>query len=66
MWYHKFGILIASIGALNWGATALGFNVVEKFLGAIPYGPMAVYLLVGLSGIAALLALFKYWSSLNF
>jgi len=39
------------VGALNWGLTAMNFNLVEKLLSAVPYGVSIVYYLVGLSGL---------------
>ena len=46
------------IGALNWGLTALGFNLVNAIFGTMPAIEMLVYALVGLSGVYALLQKF--------
>lgn len=43
--------ILVIVGGLNWGLTALGFNVVEMILGAWPMVVKVVYLLVGLSAI---------------
>lgn len=42
------------IGAINWGLDALGFNVVELIFGSWPQLVTIVYLLVGASGVYAL------------
>lgn len=42
------------IGAINWGLDALGFNVVEVIFGSWPQLVTIVYLLVGASGVYAL------------
>ena len=39
------------IGAINWGLTALNFNVLEMLLGSWPWLLMIVYVLVGLAGL---------------
>ncbi|MCF7812596.1 DUF378 domain-containing protein [Candidatus Gracilibacteria bacterium] len=43
--------VLVIIGAINWGLTGLGFNLVEFLLGSMPTLEMIVYLLVGLSGL---------------
>ena len=50
--------ILVIVGALNWGLTAFGLNVVEAILGA---GTAAnvVYWLVGLAGIWEIVVLFK-------
>lgn len=47
------------VGALNWGLTAFGMNLVNMLLGSIPMLEMIVYVLVGLSGLYALLHHFE-------
>lgn len=39
------------IGGLNWGLSALGWNVVNMILGSWPMVENIVYILVGLSAI---------------
>lgn len=39
------------IGAINWGTTGLGFNLVEALVSGISGATQIVYILVGLSGI---------------
>ena len=43
--------LLVVVGALNWGLSALGFNVVEMLLGSMPGVVKIVYLLVGASAV---------------
>ncbi len=51
--------IIAIIGALNWGLMgAFKMNLVAQLLGGIPHATRAVYLLVGLSGLALLASFF--------
>ena len=47
------------IGALNWGLTAFGMNLVNMLVGSVPMLEMIVYVLVGLSGLYALLHHFE-------
>ena len=39
------------IGALNWGTTELGYDLVAMLLGSVPMLASLVYYLVGLSGL---------------
>ena len=50
-WLHMAAFVLLVVGGLNWGLTALGWNVVNLALGAWPLAEQAVYLLVGLSAI---------------
>ncbi len=54
----KTAVILANIGAINWGLTTLGFNVVELILGV---GLLAqiVYYVIAVSGIYALYTVFK-------
>jgi uncharacterized membrane protein YuzA (DUF378 family) len=52
---HMVAFVLAMIGAINWGLTALGFNLVNMILGGMPGLEMVVYLLVGASGVYILL-----------
>jgi uncharacterized membrane protein YuzA (DUF378 family) len=47
------------VGAINWGLSALGFNLVNMIFGFAPVLEQIVYLLVGASGVYALLQKFK-------
>ena len=42
------------LGAINWGLAALNFNLVEMLFGSWPQVVTIVYLLVGVSGVYAL------------
>ncbi len=42
---------IVVIGAINWGLTALGFNLVNLIFGSVPMLEKLVYLLIGVSGV---------------
>ena len=55
----KVALVLAAIGAINWGLTELNFNVVNVILGGIPTLESIVYYLVGICGIYALVKAFK-------
>ncbi len=48
---HMVAFVLLVVGGLNWGLTALGYNVVNLILGSVPLVEMIVYLLVGASAI---------------
>ena len=48
---HMVAFVLVVVGALNWGLTALGWNVVILFLCSWPMLEKVVYLLVGVSGV---------------
>ena len=48
---HMVAFILLVVGGLNWGLSALGYNVVEMLLGSWPAVVQGVYLLVGLSAI---------------
>jgi uncharacterized protein len=52
---HMVAFILLVVGGLNWGLTALGWNVVEMVLGSGTTLTMLVYLLVGLSAIYEIL-----------
>jgi len=39
------------IGAINWGLTALGFNLVNMILGSYPTLEKLVYIIIGICGV---------------
>jgi len=43
--------ILVIVGALNWGLVALGFNLVNLILGAVPILETIVYGIVGLAAI---------------
>lgn len=53
---HMVAFLLVVVGAINWGLSALGLNVVQMLLGAWPMVEKVVYLLVGVSGVYLLVA----------
>ena len=59
MWYEKVALILAAIGAINWGLNELGWNLVDNLLGFVSWLPMAVYYLIALCGIYALIKAFK-------
>ena len=48
---HMVAFTLLLVGGLNWGLSALGWNVVNMVLGAWPGVETAVYVLVGLSAV---------------
>ena len=59
-WYEKTALVLAAIGAINWGLTELGWNAVDALIGS--WSAMTasiVYYIVGLCGIWALIKIFK-------
>jgi uncharacterized membrane protein YuzA (DUF378 family) len=52
---HMVAFLLTAVGAINWGLTALGYNLVNMLLGGMPGLESIVYLLVGASGVYVLM-----------
>jgi uncharacterized membrane protein YuzA (DUF378 family) len=48
---HMVAFILLVVGGLNWGLSALGYNVVNMLLGSWPLVEQIVYILVGLSAI---------------
>ena len=48
--------ILLIVGGLNWGLTAVGYNVVEMLLGSWPALLQIVYILVGLSAVVELVS----------
>jgi uncharacterized membrane protein YuzA (DUF378 family) len=60
MWYEKLALVLAAIGAINWGLEELGWNLVDALIGS--WSTMTasiVYYIVALCGIYALVKVFK-------
>jgi len=57
----KTAVILANIGAINWGLVALKFNLVEWLanLVMLPVLALIIYILVGISGVYCLYKLFK-------
>ena len=59
-WYAKTALTLSAIGAINWGLDKLGWNAVEKLVGSWSAGTAtAVYYIVALCGIYALVKVYK-------
>lgn len=59
-WYNKTALVLANIGAINWGLSVMGWNAVEKLIGS--WSVMTaniVYVIVALCGIWGLVQVFK-------
>lgn len=54
---HKTALVLVLVGALNWGLVGgFNWNLVTALLGNWPMAVKVVYILVGLSAVATLLA----------
>ena len=51
---HMVTFILLVVGGLNWGLTAVGYNVVNMLLGGWPAVEQIVYILVGLSAVVEL------------
>ena len=58
-WYEKTAMILAAVGAINWGLVAMNFNLVNFLVGSWPIVERIVYGLVGISGIYAIIAALK-------
>ena len=59
-WYEKTALVLAAIGAINWGLTELGWNAVAELIGSwSTVTASVVYYVVALCGIWALVKVFK-------
>lgn len=59
-WYAKTALVLANIGALNWGLNELGWNAVDALIGSWSLETaIVVYYLVALCGIYGLYSMFK-------
>jgi len=56
-WYAKTALVLANIGAINWGLATMNFNLVEKLLG-VGTTTNVVYYLVALCGLFGLYKVF--------
>lgn len=56
----KVAIVLANIGAINWGLVAMNFNLVEWLANLVRWPVLAtiIYALVGLSGLYCLVKMF--------
>jgi len=58
-------IWLLIIGGLNWGLTALGWNVVDMIFGTGSTLSMIIYLLVGLAAIYKIVLMFSKNSTMS-
>ena len=58
---NKIALVLANIGAINWGLAVLGWNAVDKLIGSWAGAITAnvIYIIVALCGIWGLVQLFK-------
>jgi len=60
VWYEKLALVLAAIGAINWGLTEIGWNLVDSLIGIwSTLIASIVYYIVGLCGIYALIKVFR-------
>lgn len=53
---HMITFILLVVGGLNWGLSALGFNIVSMLIGDWPMVEKVVYLLVGASAVFELVS----------
>ncbi|MFH1889537.1 MAG: DUF378 domain-containing protein [Nanoarchaeota archaeon] len=53
-WQVKTALVLANIGAINWGLNELGWNAVDSLLGSISWLPVLVYYVVAICGVFGL------------
>jgi uncharacterized membrane protein YuzA (DUF378 family) len=60
MWYEKTALVLAAIGAINWGLDVIGWDLIEKLISSwSPVFGKVVYIVVALCGVYALVKAFK-------
>lgn len=57
-WLGKTAIVLANIGAINWGLDYFGWNLVEALVGNWPAVATTVYFIVAICGIYGLVKVF--------
>ena len=59
-WYEKLALVLAAIGAINWGLVQLNWNAGDALIGSwSATAATVVYWIVALCGIYALIKAFK-------
>ena len=58
-WQVKTALVLANIGAINWGLQELGWNAVDSLLGFASWLPTTVYYIVALCGLVGLYKVFS-------
>jgi len=56
---YKTAMVLAAIGAINWGLYAFGYDLVALILGSIPVLAQIVYVVIGLCGVWVLIKAFQ-------
>ncbi len=51
-------VVLAAVGAINWGLAVFNLNLVTLILGSVPILVQVVYALVGISGLVLLYSYF--------
>ena len=60
MWYERLALVLAAIGAINWGLTEMGWNLVDALFSWGGSTLLSViYYIVGIAGLYALFLAFK-------
>lgn len=59
MWLEKTALVLAAIGAINWGLQELGFGLVDLVFGTWPVVASIVYWVIAVCGVFALYKVFK-------
>ena len=60
VWYKKLALVLAAIGAINWGLAELGWDAVQGLIGSwSAVTATIVYYIIALCGIYALVKAFK-------
>jgi len=44
-------LVLVIVGAINWGLTGLGWNLVEAIFGSVSWLLTTIYVLVGIAGL---------------
>ncbi len=53
-WYEKTALVIAALGAINWGLAAFDWGLVDKLLGGFPLVVKIIYVIIALCGLYAI------------
>jgi uncharacterized membrane protein YuzA (DUF378 family) len=60
VWWKKTALVLANIGAINWGLAQLNWNAVDALIGSWSVGTATVvYYIVAICGLYGLYAVFK-------
>ncbi len=59
MWYEKLALILAAIGAINWGLHAFGYGLVDLIFKSGSTVSIILYVIIALCGIYALVKALK-------